>query len=169
MTCRGENYDVDQSVLNGCERVHPTPPGHTTATASSRGNKPCSDAASLDTFSLNGFLSDSRVHQNPVVDGFNAVVGSAPDYWWVVADGGICINDYAITFTTTGGSAASCYTLSFITNKLTATATVSGAGTATISFGGSAYSSGTTVYFKIEKTCSLPVQEAVSYTVQYHL
>ncbi len=168
LTCRGENYDVDKSPNNCCEVPDDMPANHNMQTALSRGAKSCNDGASNDTFS--GHVpSDARVHQNPAVDSFNGAVGAAPDFWSVTATGGVCVNDYSIDFTTAGGGNANCYKISFITNNLTDSRTISGAGTVSFGGGSGSYSDNTTVYFKIEKTCPLPTQEAVSYSVHYHL
>jgi hypothetical protein len=169
MTCRGDNYDIDTSPNNGCEVLDAVPPGHSQPTASSRGSKSCSDGASTDRFS-SGVPSDRRVHTNPPVDSFSGTVGAAPDWWVVRADGGtFCVNDYEVTLSTSGGGAAACYTLTFLTNKTTDSVTVNGSGWGTISGGRSSYSGGSDIYFKIEKSCSTPMPENVSYTVDYHL
>ncbi|HEU5430173.1 MAG TPA: hypothetical protein VFU81_00840 [Thermomicrobiales bacterium] len=167
MTCRGDNYDVDGDPGNGCEQLD-TGGGHTQQTAVSRGAKSCNDTASQGSFS-GTILSDGRAHANPAVTGFNSVTGSAPDWWSVDATGGSCVNDLAATITTSGGGpSGSCYKLTIITDKATESATISGddATGATVA---ADYSEDKTIYFKIEKICNLPVQEAVSYTVSYHL
>lgn len=169
MSCRGDNYDVDRSAANGCEVLDVIPPGHTQPSAASRGSKDCSDTASRDSFSA-GVPSDTREHKNPPVAGFGAVVGAAPDYWVVRATGGVlCVNDVSVTFTTRGGSAMSCYRLTVQTNKRTDTIDVSGSGSGGIGTGSGAYSGGSDIYFIVEKTCSSPTPENVSYTVEYHL
>jgi hypothetical protein len=110
------------------------------------------------------------VHENPPVDGFDVRVGSAPDYWQRFDSGGLfCVDDYSVTFTTSGGGTTACYKCTIITDKLTNSVTVNGQGSATMSGGSGSYSDNSTIYFRIEKTCSLPVQEAVTYTVSYHL
>ncbi len=169
MSCRGENYDVDVNATNGCEVLDVTPPGHTQSTASSRGSKDCFDTASRDTFG-SAVPSDLREHKNPPVVGFSGTVGAAPDYWVVRATGGtFCTNDIAVTFSTSGGSAMSCYRLTIVTNKRTDTLDVNGSGSVNMSTGGGAYSGGSDIYFVVEKTCSSPMPEKVSYTVEYHL
>lgn len=169
MSCRGDNYDVDTNLSNGCEVLDVTPPGHTQSTASPRGSKDCSDGTSRDTLS-SGTPSDKREHKNPPVAGFSGLVGSAPDYWVVHADGGMfCVNDIAATFQTDGGSPTSCYRLTIITNKRTETLDTSGKGSVSMSTGSGAYSGGSDIYFVVQKTCSTPNPENVSYTVEYHL
>ena len=172
MTCRGDNYDVNKVPDDGCERLDVVPPGHTQQTAASRGSKGCNDGASSDNFSAQ-VLSDGRVHQNPAVVSFSGTVGSAPDFWVVHGDGGLsCVNDYDVTFTTSGGGATVCYRMTITTNLRSDTIDVSGAGSGQKKAGAflnSAYNDNTDIYFKIEKTCNLPVQEAVNYTVSYHL
>ncbi len=169
LTCRGENYDVDGNPANGCEQAHTTPPGHTQPTAADRGHKPCTDGASTDDYG-NKLFSDARVHTNPGVASFNGTIGSAPDYWSVEADGGFfCVDDYSVTFTTSGGGDTTCYRCTIITNNRTDSVIVNGHGSASMSSGSGSYSDGTTIYFKIEKFCNLPVQESVAYSVHYHL
>ncbi len=169
MSCRGDNYDVDKSATNGCEILDVTPPGHTQPTAASRGSKDCFDTASRDSFS-SIVPSDSRQHKNPPVAGFSSMVGAAPDFWVVRATGGtFCTNDYSVTFTTRGGSAMSCYRLTVQTNKRTDTLDVNGASSQNLSTGSGAYSGGSDIFFSVEKTCSSPTPENVTYTVEYHL
>ena len=171
LTCRGENYDVNKSPNDGCEVSddNPNTPNHNMNTAVDRGSKPCTDGSSTDTFS--GHVpSDARVHQNPVVDSFSGAVGAAPDWYHVFASGGLtCVDDYSVTLTTNGGGGGLCYKVTFITNKLTNSCTTTGAGTCNINGGSGSYSDGTDIYFRVEKTCNLPVQENVGYSVNYHL
>ena len=169
MTCRGENYDVDTSPANGCEVFDIVPPGHTQPTAASRGSKDCRDSASRDNFGSR-VPSDNRVHINPPVASFVGVVGAAPDWWVVHADGGtFCVNDYEVSFSTTGGGAASCYRLSIFTNKKSDSVTISGNSWGTMSSGSGSYGGGADIYFSVEKVCPSTTPETVQYTVDYHL
>src|SRR5207253_1137173 len=85
ITCRGENYDVDNNAANGCEIADGGGPGHSIATATYLGSKQCTDSTSATT--AGGIVpSDSRVH-NPPVESFNGTVGAAPDYFSVVGNG----------------------------------------------------------------------------------
>ena len=168
MTCRGDNYDVDSSMSNGCEILDLVPPGHTQPTAAGRGSKDCYDGASQDNFS-SIVPSDQRVHINPPVASFSGSVGSAPDWWVVRADGGtFCVNDYSVSFSTRGGVAIPCYRLSIFTNKKSDSITLTGNSFGTMSSGASSYSGGSDIYFLVEKLCST-APELVSYTVDYHL
>jgi hypothetical protein len=169
LTCRGENYDVDGNPQNGCEILHSVPPGHNQASAGDRGSLSCTDT-STDTI-LGFLLSDSRAHTNPTVGSFSAQVGSAPDYYRVAANGGLlCVNDYAVSFGTSGGnSLTQCYQCTIITDKKTQSVTATGNDLVQMTSGSSSYSGGTDIYFKIEKICSLPRQEAIRYQVMYHL
>lgn len=171
-TCKGENYDVDNNPANGCEQNHGTTPGHTQGNATSLGSSVCDDSA-MTTFS-GTIMSDARSHLNPPLDGFDNGVGSAPEYWSIVGTGKsnffTCVNNYGITITTSGGGNNPCYKLTLTTDKVTNNMIVSGSGSNTISTNSfTQYSSGSTLYFKIEKVCQLPTQEAVSYKVQFHL
>jgi Collagen triple helix repeat (20 copies) len=165
--CNGENYDVDGSSFDGCEHLQ-TFAAHSQSTASPIGGVPvsCFDASGI---SIHGTLySDSRLH-NPAIENFNSTTGSAPAWHWVNATGGLCTDDYAVTFTTSGGSATTCYRLTLRTNVLTDTVNVSGSGSATMSGGSGSYSAGTNLYFTVEKTCASSVHEAIDYTITFHL
>ena len=169
MTCRGDNYDVDKATNNGCEVSDIVPPGHTQQTATNRGNKPCDDGPSSDNFSAN-VPSDSRVHANPNQPLIVGNVGAAPDWWQVQADGGLlCVNDYAVTFTTNGGGNNLCYQCTITTNKKTETVQANGHEAVKMSSGSGSYSGGGTIFFKVEKICNAMTQENVSYSVSYHL
>jgi hypothetical protein len=167
--CIGENYDVDHSTSNGCERLQPYM-SHTPSTAQTIGSLPCDDGSSTRTFS-GDLYSDTRLHQNPTIPAFDGLFGSAPAWYRVDATGGLlCFNDYSVTFTTSGGSASQCYRLTFQTNILSNDVEVSGQGSATMSGGAGSYSDGTSVYFKVEKVCTTAiVTEAIHYTIQFHL
>jgi cysteine-rich repeat protein len=168
LTCRGENYDVNGVASDGCEVLHPTPPGHTQATAGQLTAASCVDGDSQRIFH-GTMASDGRVH-TPPVEGFNSTTGSAPDEWSILATGGSCINDYLGTVTTAGGSASSCYRLSVVTDKGTKSFALPGAGTTTFSSaGGGSYSDGSTIFFVVDKVCPLPVQENITYDVTFHL
>jgi len=82
-----------------------------------------------------------------------------------------CVNDYGVTFTTKGGGNIACYTCTIITDKKNQSVTVAGNATGSFSSGSGSYSSNANslIVFRIEKTCNLPIQEAVTYTVSYHL
>jgi hypothetical protein len=166
--CSGDNYDVDNDISDGCEEADDVPPGHTMGTAGMLTSQDCSDS-SMGSFT-GSIDSDSRTH-NPPVMGFNATTGSAPDYWAVQATGGtFCTNNYSVTISTSGGGSTTCYRFRIITDKLTDTANLSGNDSATLADSASGrYSSGSTIYFVMEKTCSLPTQEAVFYSVSFNL
>jgi hypothetical protein len=167
-TCQGEHYDLDNDPANGCERTDPVQGNHIQQSAVPLGSVSCNDSP-LSTFS-GVILSDRRVHENPAIPGFDAASGSAPDWYSVVASGGaFCSDDIVATITTTGGSASLCYKLTVITDQHTYSTAVSGNGSASISHAGNQYSDGSPIFFKVEKTCSTAIIEAVNYTVSYHL
>jgi hypothetical protein len=168
-TCQGEHYDVDNNTVNGCEETQ-------LLTTHTQGGNPTNigeiDCFDNTTSMLNQHLySDSRAHQNPFVSGFNSAVGSSANWYVGTATGGACVNDYSVTFTTTGGGGTSCYRLTIITNLVNSsnTITLTGSGTNTISGGDGSYGTSTLIYFKVEKICNLPTQEAVGYSFSFHL
>jgi hypothetical protein len=170
LTCGASTYDVNGSAADGCEAVDDAVAGHTQSTATARPSQGCSDTT---TSSINGarVVSDARPH-SPSPPGFVGAVGAAPDWYSVLATGGtLCANNYGVTIVTSGGSSAgACYSVTLITDRTTVSMAVSGSGSNTMSstaFG--LYTENSTVYFRVEKTCSLPVRENVSYTLTYHL
>ena len=81
-------------------------------------------------------------------------------------DGGfLCLNDYEVTFTTSGGmSAPTCYRLTILTNQGANTITIP----ARLGTRSGGYANDTDIFFKVEKTCTLPGTE-ISYMIQFHL
>ena len=173
MTCQGENYDVDKNPANGCEKAHPGT-YHSIGGAYYAGSQDCGDGLNG---TISGYIySDARTH-NPSIQSFNKTVGSAPDVYQVYATGsGGCYNNYGYTVTTTGGAAGtSCYRFTFDTDTITSTVTMSGSDSKSASDDCSVvdltcdYSNGSYIYITMEKICSLPVQEAVHYSIGFHL
>lgn len=164
-SCQDEHYDVDANPGNGCEVTDPTTGNHTVANAAGATNQNCNDGV-MQTITGH-LISDTRVHENPAVTGFDATTGSAPDFFVFNATGGLtCQNDIAATLSVPGGG--SCYKLTFMTNLGNYTATTSG-GTAVINQGSGAYSDNTPMVIEIQKTCSTVVTGDASYSLQFHL
>jgi hypothetical protein len=171
MACRGDHYDVDGDPATGCEVTDGDPGAPLQSTPTTFPTTDCNDSTSQNTFSGH-LVSDTRAHLDPPVTGFDANVGAAAHWYSVVSTGGFtCTDDYALTFTTTGGPNVSCYVATIITDKLSDRVTLTGAGSGTISGGASSYSDGATIYFSVEKTCSTAAVGGadVAYTVSYHL
>ena len=168
MYCLGENYDVDDTVVNGCEEAQDNPGRTMIADANYLGSFTCDNVASAQSFG-GEINSDTRTHINPIVSGFEFGDGSAPDYNSLYAAGGACGNDLSLTITTTGGTTNTCYRLTVFTEPGVYTADVSGSGTATITQGIGAYRDDETISFKVAKTCPLPLTESVDYTITGHL
>lgn len=171
-SCRGDHYDINNNPSDGCEVTDGDPALHTPGSpAGDRGSKSCVDGDSVDV--LTGtIMSDSRQHLSPGVVGFVSSVGAAPDYWEVVGSGGVCVNDIAFTFTTSGGGNTACYLFLVETDRYSDARTLTGAQTLTLAAGdliNPAYGNGQTIQITVQKICSLPVQEAVSYLISYHL
>lgn len=170
-SCKGERYNVDKSFANGCEVVDSPVGNHTEATATAGPTyNSCTDGDS--TFQFSGtIVSDSAVHENASVPGFNVGTGSAPDWMSVRGMGqGICQNNFDVTLTVSGSSSPSCYKLTFITDNLSESCTTNVAGACTVSSGMSSYSDGALMHAVVEKTCSsAALVEKVTYTVGGHL
>src|SRR5262249_31333465 len=125
------------------------------------------------TNSFSGVLiSDTRNHVNPTVLGFLAADGAAPHWYSVFSSGGVlCEDDFSLTLTTSGGPNLPCYTATIITSKTSNSVTTTGNGSATVTGGSSSYSDDSTIYFRVEKTCSTAAVGGanVMYRVDYHL
>jgi hypothetical protein len=168
-SCLGEHYDVDNAATNGCERLQPYTAHVQSAFMPSVGSFSNCDFDFSTTIS-GDLYSDSRLHDNPVISAFVPSVGSAPAWYRVVAASNpFCLNDYEVTFTVTGGAATPCYKLTLQTDRLSDSRLVSGNSQATMQGGSGSYTDDSNVFFKVEKTCALPVQEAIHYTIQFHL
>jgi hypothetical protein len=169
LSCKGENYDVDNNPPNGCEFVDAPLGNHTSGSALSLGSHDCFD----NNFSYSGtILSDSRTHANPAVTGFDGTTGSAPDWHTTTATGGpFCTNDLSFTLTTSGGGPSACYRLTIFTNALPGGVgcTTTGAGVCSVTRPSGSYSDNSTVGFRVDKTCRSSTRERVTYGVQGHL
>ncbi|MFN8114114.1 MAG: hypothetical protein U0R51_13070 [Solirubrobacterales bacterium] len=172
MGCRGENYDVNRDITDGCEQVQPNP-GHTTEeTAIDLGSRSCSDSASQTSFS-GTIHSDTRTHSD--VDGYVQGNQSAPVWYRVKATGGICVNDMALTFRTSGGKdeadgAGTCYSLQVRTDRNQVTLALDGNGGPNVLERGSGwYSDNSVIWFRVAKSCASPGPESVDYTVDFRL
>ena len=167
MSCRGESFDVNQNMSDGCERSQPNPSHATRETAIDLGSKSCSDNDSRTTFG-GVMLSDNRNHVGPA----RSAGSSPPIYYKVHATGGaFCVNDMGISVRTSGGQdgGSKCYRVSVDTNYYLDTGTYDGSDYYEGTTGGRYYGSGTDVYFKVERICSDPGPEAVDYSVSFHL
>ncbi len=172
-SCRGDNYDVNNDPSDGCETPDDALPGHIPGSpAGDRGTKPCDDAASMDVLS-GKVISDSRTHSSPAIPGFVGSVGSAPDYWEVTGTGGtFCVNDFAFTFTTSGGGNTACYQFLVESDRYSDFVILTGSQTGSLAAGSitsPAYGSNTSIQITVQKICSVATQEAVSYLISYHL
>ena len=170
MTCKGENYDVDNNPSNCCE-VEDWPTGNHLQTAQSAtyiGSFPCDDGAS-DQNITGRIPSDQRVHANPAMSGFNTETGAAPDYVRLLASGGFCINDINLSLQIVGSTIPSCYRLSAITSNGTYDCQTSSGGTCSFAPGARSYGDGTDIYIKVEKTCGFASRDNPTYTVTGHL
>jgi hypothetical protein len=171
ISCRGDNYDIDGSAANGCEVADPDAANHVQSAATAFPSTDCSDSSSQNSFG-GLILSDTRPHLNPAVAAFDAKVGAAPHWFSVYSSGGaLCEDDFALSLTVTGGGAVPCYTATILTDKTSSTITATGSGSASSSGPAGSYSDGSTIYFKVEKTCSTASVGGadVMYTVSYHL
>jgi hypothetical protein len=168
ISCQGENYDVDDNAANGCE-VKDAPLGnHTTETALSLGSFSCHDDSSAQNI-MGAIPSDTRVHEDPAVDGFSTTSGSAPDYFTLFGSGGTCVDDINMTLTVTGSTAPTCYMLSAVTDQGTYSCNTSVTGTCSFSEGSGSYSDNSTIVMSVTNTCSTATDEFVSYVITGHL
>lgn len=165
--CAGESYDVNGSIADGCEETDSPTGNHLAGGAIDLGSFPCDDGSSNPNIS-GLLLSDAREH-TPSIAGFQSTTGSAPDFFKLYADGGLCVNDLNVTLNVTGSSSPTCYRLTVDTSAGPYTCQANSSGTCSISNGSGSYADNTNMLFRIEKTCPTSVTERVSYTVTGHL
>lgn len=173
ITCKGENYDVDQVPGNGCEVADSPGGNHVQASATDLGSEGACDANPRKK-GPGKVPSDTRVH-NPPVTGMLAN-GSAPDWFKVVGTGSgtTCLNDVAAQLNVFGSRNLNCYELFAQTDKSGAqTCTTDASGVCEVTAGsttfGGGYSSGSTIYFRVQKLPNCTGPEAVTYEIDYHL
>jgi hypothetical protein len=168
MGCSGENYDVNGNIVDGCEVVDSPLGNHSQGSGWNLGTFTCFDDPPVI---FNGKVpSDQRAHGFPPVGGFDSISGSAPDHLYLFASGGIsCVNDMSMTLALGGSSNPTCYRLTVNTNLQTLVCNTSAGGVCSVACGSGCYEDGTSIYFKVEKTCALPVQEAPTYSVSGHI
>ena len=165
-SCRGQNYDVDQSPDSGCEVADAPTGNHQNTSAISLGSVPCNDSSTITAVGI--IPSDTRVHENPGVTAFAPAQGAAPDFFSVNATGGtFCQNDIGVTLTVTQASNLACFRLTIVTNSNTWSCTTTAGGTCTITQGSGSYAGGTTISLEVERTCSAGPTPA-RYTVAGH-
>jgi hypothetical protein len=164
-SCKGENYDVNNNPVDGCEVPDSTTGNHLQNTALRMPPQSCNDGV---TGTISGVIpSDRQVHTNPLVTGFDPNTGSAPD-WYVVNDtGGFCQNDIVATLTVQQSSAPGCYQLKIITPNGTYSATAD-SGTASINQLNAGYPDGSDILFEVLKLCTSNQVESPTYTIQFH-
>jgi hypothetical protein len=171
-SCQGENYDVDDNEADGCE-VPDAPQGnHTQSTAANEGDVSDCDSGTTE-FTITGLLvSDTRVHEDPAVVGFDTASGSAPDWYSIFGVGHtLCENDIVMTLAVQGSQSPACYAFTVITDENTYNCQTDATGTCGFDDdSGGQFSDNTTIYIEVSKTCSsASLTESVSYTVSGHL
>ena len=167
-SCQGEAYDVDGAADDGCEVSDATEANHTQASAVDVGPITSCETGGADV-SLSGELpSDDRVHEHPVVDGFDATTGAAPD-WFSFVPIDACSADLALTLTVTGSTSPACYALGVVTDLQSFGCQATSGGACSVVETGTAYTPGNPILVSVRKTCGTSVAESASYTVTGHL
>ena len=172
-SCRGSNYDVNESDTDGCE----TPgslAGTTQGTATSLGDLSCEDTDTFTTDTLGAAYevmpSDQQVHEMPSVLGFDSETGSAPVWFSINATGGMfCEDNVNITLQMSNTANPTCYELAVTTDKGTFSAQTNASGTAAIVEPSGSYTDGSTVTLELQKTCSTAIVEAPTFTISGNL
>lgn len=171
MTCRGENYDLDLLVGNGCEYAQRNP-GHTTAdTATNLGRFfTCADSGS--SFYFDGtYARDTRRHTG--VEGFdesNSYRG-APLFWKVQAGSGFCSNDVYLKLEGTSAERACVMvTVRGADGRLIDNAILSDNGSVELQTGSGAYRDNEVLTFAVTSSCSgSSYTNKTDFTVSGHL
>lgn len=168
-SCIGESYDVNGNPSDGCELADAPVGNHTQGVAVFVGSFPCDDGSSSQN--ITGQMpSDTRVHENPPVTGFDVASGSAPDYFHIYASGGsFCQNDANLSLQVFNSVHASCYALTLTNVHPNDYCATDSGGHCSISNSSGSYGDGTDIYVTVSKTCSTAATENVTYAVTGHL
>ncbi|UJA19147.1 hypothetical protein HJD18_02285 [Thermoleophilia bacterium SCSIO 60948] len=152
MSCRGENYDLNASVADGCEFAQPDP-GHTTqAGAASLGRfTSCKDGESQFSFS-GTHARDYRQHTG--VEGFDTQYKGAPLIWKVQAGSGLCTNDVYLKFEgNSADRACLSITVKGSDGRTIGSKLLSNNGTVELDLGSGSYRDNETISFIVEASC----------------
>jgi hypothetical protein len=178
MTCEGAHYDVDDDISDGCEV---TDAGVGVGTKSEADGDPaaasapeCDSGTNADIDISGTIPSDTRVHKDPAITGFDPTTGSVPDWFWISPIvNELCENDLVMTLTTSGeGSSASndCYELTVDTDTKMYAVRTSSDGTASIDQDmGGQWDDPSHIDVEVSKACGANVTEDVSWTLSGHL
>jgi len=134
------------------------------------------DSGTYADIDISGTIpSDTRVHADPAIVGFDSTTGSTPDWFWISPiSGSLCENDLVMKLTTSGEASSQsndCYELNVITNEEQYSVQTSSVdGTASIDEdSGGQFSDNTHIDVEVSKTCGTNVTEDVSWTLSGHL
>jgi hypothetical protein len=161
---------VNNQAADGCEVADAPMGNHVAATPADLGSTGCADGNGHTVHHDGKLPSDTRVHTNPMVAGFDAASGSAPDELKVTGSGGtFCEDDVNITLTVTGSTAPTCYRLHIVTTDIDMTCNTNASGTCNITAGSGSYNDGSDLHITVTKTCSSTTRDGPTYTVDGHL
>ncbi len=169
IVCAGETWNVDGDPDNGCEVSEAVIGNHTPGTATDLGTRSCDDQESDPNIS--GRLLSHRARHDPPIAGFDAAVGSAPDWYRLFADGGLfCQNDVDLALSVSGTAQLDCYELRVFTNVhasgLSCETDATGFCAIDASFG--EYTDDTDIEIRVSRVCPAGGADA-AYTVTGHL
>jgi len=156
ITCDATDYDVDGDPTNGCEVPDPTD-DHDNATAIDQGGPfGCNDGATAQN--ILGILASDHAQHNPNPNGWDAVTGSAPDYFKIRTDAPVvgCDNDanFAVQFDVSTKQKG-CYELHLDTDKKgEQMCTTDLTGHCSITNGSGSFSNQSTIYVWVVKTAA---------------
>ncbi len=161
---------MNNQEADGCEVADAPLGNHQATTPADLGSVSCSDGNGHTVHHDGKLPSDSRVHANPMVAGFDPVSGSAPDELKVTGSGGtLCEDDVNITLTVTGSTEPTCYRLHIVTTDIDMACTASASGSCNITAGSGSYNDNSDLHFTVSKTCSAAMRDGPTYTVDGHL
>jgi hypothetical protein len=186
MTCQGEHWDIDQGLANGCEQTEAITGNHRQYSTYNLGNTDDCDDDDHRLTRASSIFTDSRVHTNPTVAGFDSVAGGASDWYQAnMSDSSFCVEHYELTLTATGGALnpSDCYKVTVSWVFTGSDASGSGSESAVFSGTDSVFLDGdlaathtmfgsnddsATVKIRVEPICAPPRNERVDYTIDLH-
>jgi len=171
-SCKGDAYDANGLPSDGCEVVDPVTWNHDESGAVDLGYTSCLDSSSHQDI-LGLLPSDARRHEGPSIDGFNAPVGAAADWYVIGANGGSCEDDIDFTIQIDGAARPDRYRMTVSTDKHSYDCTTDANGRCQVKDGSGSYTDETDVFIFVEKlnggdaaTCA---PDATQYRITGHL
>jgi hypothetical protein len=171
--CANERYDVDGSLVNGCETQDFPLGNHAQPRALLLGGATSCDGGAFTNQIVGALPSDRRGHPDLAIRNNHSV-----EDWYAIAPRGEtgCSRDLNFQLITAGRVAGvgDCFQATFITSQGRFAVHAASGGVATLGNRAAAYTVPSTIYVVVEKLtepedCAAPIDDNVVYFINYHL